>query len=200
MGIWDSRRWRKEATKSNSKSLKSCKNLECQLCLSPIDDLTNKDAIEASLSLKLSYKTRKTTLNDWSPHQQSCQMPKANLVTNTNLKVHNWHPILMLFHKPHPWIPGTGFVLTPHSSLNFDMTTRLHKCVSSIPNHHNFLKRAWLNVAGFLIPRHPLTIGVHTLSHPPQPMMFELVPQSSPQKFLYDFSILSARLPHSWEW
>lgn len=89
-----------------------------------------------------------------------CQ--KQILVKNTNLKVYNWHPILMLFHKPQQW--------TPHSSLNFNTTTCLHKHVSSIPICHNhFPKRAWLTVASFLIPRTLLAIGVHTLSHPPQP-------------------------------
>ena len=62
-GIWDSRRWRKAANKSNPQSLKSQWNITSQLRLSPSTSLTNKDSIESFWLLEFSYRIGKATLN-----------------------------------------------------------------------------------------------------------------------------------------
>lgn len=65
-----------------------------------------------------------------TPHQQPCKdwirlaMPTSKYMYCINLS----HPTVVLFQKPHPWLPQTGFELQPTYS-----TTSLHKLVSSTP-------------------------------------------------------------------
>ena len=104
-GIWESRRWRKAATKSTSKSLKSRENYASQLHLSPSTYLTIKDSMEASWSVEFSYKAGKPLFKDSSPHQQSCQK-RTRFDILTSLNAHNAMNF-MLFYSFFPkffWI------------------------------------------------------------------------------------------------
>ena len=76
----------------------------------------------------------------------------------------------------------------PHSSPNLEATTLLQSQVSSIPKcQSHFPNNALLKVVNFLIPKPPLAIGIHTLSHPNKRVL-----ESPHKKSLCNFSILLA--------
>ena len=80
--------------------------------------------------------------------------------TNTSPQTTTMNTLSQLrgpFPQPHP----------PNSSPNFIDTTLLQIRVSSTPKRHSHLpNRALLKVGSFLIPKPPLAIRAHTLSHP----------------------------------
>ncbi|KAL4643250.1 hypothetical protein ACB092_02G080200 [Castanea dentata] len=77
---------------------------------------------------------------------------------------------------------------SPHSSPNFKATTLLQNLFSSIPKRQSHLpSKALLKVVTFLIPKPPLSIGIHTLSQPNKCVL-----ESPYKKSLCSFTILFA--------
>ena len=95
-------------------------------------------------------------------------------------------PMLMLFHKPQPWVPWADFVhQPPHSSPCSMATTCLHRSISFNPKCHNHLPKMFsLKVTNFFSPNPPLAIGVQTVSYPTK-CSFKIIDQSKHLTFYY---------------
>ena len=119
--------------------------------------------------------------------------PKFQFIPQPNLK-------LDIFAKSFPTLLDTPPQTTPmdtpsrlegpppHSFPNFKTTTLLQSRVSSTPKRQSHIhSRALLKLVSFLIPKLPLAIDIHILSHPNKRVL-----ESPHKKSLCSFSILLA--------
>ena len=122
------------------------------------------------------YKTRKAKWRGRSSHHRFIQnftiFPFLTLNWMFLLKV--FQSIRILFYKPHPWTPFPSLEVhhppPPPGAPFLPKFQNYHpspKLVSSTPKCLNhFSSKVLLKVVSFLIPKPPLPIGIHTLSHP----------------------------------
>ena len=77
------------------------------------------------------------------------------------------HTILILFHKPHPWVPCAGFVVQPpQSSQNFLVK---HTSIIVIPLPQTAIatfQQGLIKICKLPNPQPPFAIRVQTLSQP----------------------------------